>query len=215
MFDIPRCIVTIAFIIGSFLILMPRRTQRLRRSRALLSLADLLEHRGGFPECVIAHRHAAIDRLLQDDLLEVVGGESALDQRRAHVHAEFLPPADRHHGADDKDAARTLLEMGTRPHLAPGAAGDEILPFGGEGGLAGIGLIDPGVAQDLAARIRAALVAFLVVHRFAPRQNNDGPRGRRSRPCPSSEPPASISVIQARRNPSTVFAYASGCSTLE
>ena len=69
-------------------------------------------------------------------------------------------------------------KCGTRPHLAPGAAGDEILPFGGEGGLAGIGPIDPGVAQDLAARIRAALVAFLVVHCFAPRQNNDGPRGR-------------------------------------
>jgi len=95
MFDIPRCIVTIAFIIGSFLILMPRRTQRLRRSRALLSLADLLEHRGGFPECVIAHRHAAIDRLLQDDLLEVVGGEGALDQRRAHVmrNSSHLPIA--------------------------------------------------------------------------------------------------------------------------
>ena len=55
-----------------------------------------------------------------------------------------------------QDAARALVEMRARPDLAPGAAGDEILPLGVEGGLVGVGPIDPGSAQDLAARIRAA-----------------------------------------------------------
>src|SRR6185436_16327507 len=96
-------------------------------SRAVvLALSNLLEHFGGLAERVIADRHAAIDRLLQDDLLDVVGGEAALNQRGAHVHTELLPPADRHHRANDENAPGALLEMRPRPDLAPGTAGNEI-----------------------------------------------------------------------------------------
>src|SRR6266508_758000 len=49
--------------------------------------AELLEQLARFAEGVVAHRHAAIDRLLQNNFLDVVGGEAALDQRGAHVHA--------------------------------------------------------------------------------------------------------------------------------
>src|SRR5262245_442839 len=92
------------------------------------ALAELLDQLARFPEGVIADRHPAIDRLLQNDFLDVVGGEPALDQGRAHVHAEFFPSADRHHRADDEHAARALVEVRTGPDLAPGAAGDEVLP---------------------------------------------------------------------------------------
>jgi hypothetical protein len=81
------------------------------------------------------------------------------------------PPPDRHHGADDEHAARALVEMWSRPDLAPGAAGDEILPLGVERIPIGIGAIDPGIAQNLAAGVGAASVTLLVVHRFAPLKN--------------------------------------------
>src|SRR5262249_61921255 len=79
------------------------------------------------------------------------GREAALDERCAHVHAKLLPPADRHHGADDEHAPRALVEMRARPHFAPGAAGDEILPLGIERIPAGLRAVDPGIAQNLAA----------------------------------------------------------------
>src|SRR6266498_1831587 len=98
-----------------------------------------------------------------------LSGFAELLERGAQVHAEFLPPADRHHGANDKHAAGALVEMRSRPDLAPGAAGDEILPLGVEGIPVGIGPIDPGIAQNLTAGLRAASVTLLVGHRFAPR----------------------------------------------
>jgi len=48
-------------------------------------LSNLLQHRLGLPEGVISSRHAAIIGLLQDDLLDVVGGEAADRQGRPHV----------------------------------------------------------------------------------------------------------------------------------
>src|SRR5262249_53570525 len=112
---------------------------------------ELLEHLAGLPKSVIADRHAAIDRLLQNDLLDIVGREAALSERCAYVHAELSPPPDRHHGADDEHAARALVEMRSRPDLAPGAAGDEVLPLGVKRIPVGIGAVDPGIAQNLAA----------------------------------------------------------------
>src|SRR5438128_12637484 len=81
---------------------------------SLSGFPELLEHLAGLPKSVIAHRHAAIDRLLQNDLLDIVGREAALGERCAHVHAELFPPPDRHHGADDEHAARALVEMRSR-----------------------------------------------------------------------------------------------------
>ncbi len=72
-------------------------------------IARLLEHLGRLAERMIANRDAAIDRLLQDDLLDVFAIEAALHQRCAHVHAEFFPAANRHHGADDENTARAVV----------------------------------------------------------------------------------------------------------
>src|SRR5262249_36185134 len=108
-------------------------------------------------------------RLLQNDFLHVIGREAALDEGCAHVHAKLLPPADRHHGADDEHAPQALAEMRSRPHLAPGAAGDEILPPGIERVAAGMRSVAPGIAQNLAAGGRAAPVTLVVSHLSAPR----------------------------------------------
>ena len=40
------------------------------------------------------------------------------------VQAKLVPGAERHHGADDQDTPRALVEMPPRPHLAPDAAID-------------------------------------------------------------------------------------------
>ena len=54
-------------------------------------LAELLEHFAGHLEGVIGGRHAAIDRLLQDDLLDVVGARSRLRSAR-RARAGGIPP---------------------------------------------------------------------------------------------------------------------------
>src|SRR5262245_575798 len=94
------------------------RHVRSRTGRNLSGFPEFFEHLAGLPKSVIAHRHPAIDRLLQNDFLNIVGREAALDERCAQVHAKLLPPPDRHHGADDEDAARALVEMRSRPDLA-------------------------------------------------------------------------------------------------
>ena len=85
-------------------------------------------------------------------------------KRRAHVQPEFVPLAERDHGADHEHAAGAFVVMRPRPDLAPGVAGDEVLEFLVERGLLRVGAIDPFVAQYLAALGHAALVAVLVVH---------------------------------------------------
>src|SRR5215467_10149605 len=146
------------------------------RGWGLSGFPEFLEHLAGLPKSVITHRHAAIDRLLQNDLLDIVGREAALGERCAHVHAELFPSPDRHHGADDEHAARALVEMRSRPDFAPGAAGDEVLPLGVKRIPVGIGAVDPGIAQNLAAGVGAASVTLLVAHGLAPRLRSRTPR---------------------------------------
>src|SRR6185312_2397964 len=117
-----------------------------------------------------------------------VGREAAFGQRRAHVHAEFIPLVESEHGADHQYAARALVVMGARPHLAPGCAGDEVLEFFRERRLLGVGAVDPGIAQDFAPLRHPAIVAFAFVHCATPRY---------------------------WRKLSTAFVKACGCSTLE
>src|SRR5258708_11817522 len=58
--------------------------------------------------------------------------------------------------------------MRARPDFTPGVAGNEILKFGVERRLARIRLVDPGVAERLAALGHAGLVALTVVHASSP-----------------------------------------------
>src|SRR5687768_4950237 len=46
---------------------------------------DLVEHLANDAECGIGCRYPAVNRLLEHDLLHVIGGESALENGRAEV----------------------------------------------------------------------------------------------------------------------------------
>ena len=59
--------------------------------------------------CVIGDRHAAIDCLLQDDFLNVVGSEAAFDKRRAHMLAKFTPLSERDLAAPGHNALAAAL----------------------------------------------------------------------------------------------------------
>ncbi|AHY52699.1 hypothetical protein BJS_08904 [Bradyrhizobium japonicum SEMIA 5079] len=113
---------------------------------------------------MVRRRHAAIDCLLKQDFLDVVGGEAALGERRAHMQAEFVPLPQCDHGADHEHAPGALVEMRPRPDLAPGVARDHVLEVGVKGIAARDRLVDPGIAQNLPAHIHAGIAALLVVH---------------------------------------------------
>src|SRR5207253_2606392 len=104
------------------------------------------------------------DRLLQQDLLDIIRREAAFRERRADVQAEFVPLGERHHGADHEHAAGALIEMRTGPDLTPGVTRDQVLEIGIERIPAGDRLVDPGIAEHLAALDHALVAALLVVH---------------------------------------------------
>src|ERR671922_2461271 len=113
---------------------------------------------------MVCRWNPAIDRLLQDYFLDILGSEAALDERRADMHAKLIPLVERHHGADDKHAARSIVEMRSCPDLAPGVTGYEILKLGIKCGLVGVGTINPSVAEHLATASHADLMSFLLFH---------------------------------------------------
>ena len=67
------------------------------------------------------------DRLLQDDLFDVVRSEAAFNQRCANVQAKLIPLPERRHSANDQDSPRALVEVRPGPDLAPGIARDQVL----------------------------------------------------------------------------------------
>ena len=122
------------------------------------------DDRGRFLDGVVGGGHAAIDRLLQQDFLDVVGGEAALGERRAHMQAEFVPLPERDHGADHQHAPGAMVEMRPGPDIAPGIARDQVLEIGVERIAVGDRFVDPFIAEHLAALGHAVVAAFLVVH---------------------------------------------------
>src|SRR4029077_5045854 len=113
---------------------------------------------------VIGRRHAAIDRLLQNDFLDVVGREAAFRECGAHVQAEFIPLAERYQGADHEHAPRAMIEMRPGPDIAPGVAGDQVLEIAVERVAVGGRFVDPFIAEHLAALGHAVVAALVVVH---------------------------------------------------
>src|SRR5216684_6569625 len=114
---------------------------------------------------MIGGGYAAIDRLLQYDLLDVVGREAALRERRADVQLKFIPLAKPQQGSDHQYPAGALVEMRTGPDIRPRMTRDQIDEIRIEGIGVGGGFIDPGIAKYLAALRHAVVAAFLIVHR--------------------------------------------------
>src|SRR5499427_1339553 len=149
-------------------LLKPFRAEMTREVEArfgLFALCDFGDHFGSFLESVVGSRYSAIDCLLQDDLLDVVGVEPALRERRPHMHSELFPLVEREHRANHKNAARPLIIVRAGPDIAPSGPGYEILEFLVERILFGIGPIDPRIAEHLATLGHSALITFLVIHK--------------------------------------------------
>src|SRR5689334_18120246 len=113
---------------------------------------------------MVGGRNATIDRLLQDDFLDVLGCESALGNRCAHMHSEFVPFVESKHCSNHEDSARALVIVGPGPNLSPGRTRDKILELLVERGFFGIGAVYPLIAQHLAPARHTAFIAFLVIH---------------------------------------------------
>src|SRR5947208_15964394 len=128
---------------------------------------------------MIGGRYAAIDRLLQDDLLDVVGREAALRERRADVQLKFIPLAKRQQGSDHQHPTGTLIEMRTGPDIRPGMTRDQVDEISIEGISVGGGFIDPCIAKHLAALRHAGVAALLIVQRWPPISVASGSRPRR------------------------------------
>jgi hypothetical protein len=75
---------------------------------------------------VVVGRHAATDGLLQHYFVDIVRRESAFGERGTDVKAEFVPLAERDHGADHQHAPGALIEMRPGPDFAPCVARDQV-----------------------------------------------------------------------------------------
>src|SRR5579885_2524530 len=144
---------------------MPKPLCFLRRRLSWLELGD---HLGSFLERVIGGGHAAIDRLLQDNFLDVVDAEAAFAKGGADVQAELIPLFEGDHAADHENAARAFVVVRPRPDLAPSGTGDEVLKFFVERVFSRIGAVHPGIAQHLATLGHAAFVSLSLVHGIYP-----------------------------------------------
>src|SRR6266404_5504225 len=167
-------------------------TARIDRNVDDLSLQQpqFLEYRGCLLDRVVGGRHAAIDRLLQQYFLDIVGREAALGKGCADVKAELVPLSERDHSPDHQHTPGAMIEMRPGPDFAPGMARDQIDEIGVERILARDRFIDPGVAQYLAALSHTVVAAFWVIHGW--------PR-----------------IQCCVRKPITASVKACGCSTLE
>ena len=89
--------------------------------------------------------------------------------RRAdrEVQLQLALAAERHHRRDRDEAARAPVEARTRPDLAPGIPGEELLELAREVGRARRGGIDVLVAVHLAAHAHALLIP-VVCHGTSP-----------------------------------------------
>src|SRR4029077_259526 len=151
---------------------------------------QFLEYRRGHLDRVVGGWHTAIDRLLQQNFLDVVGRETTFGKCCSDVQAELVPLSERDHSADHQHTPGAMIEMWPGPDLAPGMTRDQIDEFGVERILARDRFIDPGVAQHLAALSHTVVAAFSIIHGW--------PR-----------------IQCCVRKPITASVKACGCSTLE
>ena len=71
----------------------------------------------------VGGRRAAVDRLLEDDLLQIAGREPAFRQRRPDVDPELVPLLEGQQGADHQHPPGPLVEAGAGPDLFPRHSG--------------------------------------------------------------------------------------------
>src|SRR5829696_3699580 len=80
-------------------------------------------------EGAVRGRDAAVDRALEQDLLDLVLAE-AVAQGGVDVHLELLEVAVSDERGERDGAAGAAVEAGAVPDLVPGVAGDQVLEVG-------------------------------------------------------------------------------------
>src|SRR6266850_3823527 len=138
----------------------PRPMKPTVRTSVLEDLFGAAEsgHRGG---------HAAIDRDLQEDLLDLVLGEAVVE-RAADVQLQLVLLAERAQHAEVQHRARLARQAGAVPDVVPAVGVEQVGEFAVEIVDARHPLVHPFGAEHLAARLQACVIAFLVrslVHR--------------------------------------------------
>src|SRR5450759_4995690 len=112
------------------------------------------------PECGVGGGHPAVDRRLEQDLLQLVHGDP-VRQGRPHVKSELLIAIECDEHRDSDAAARAPVETRSRPDLTPYVARDEILELIGEGRARALHAIDVSIANT--ARRTCIPLCFLSV----------------------------------------------------
>src|SRR3954464_14253399 len=97
-----------------------------RAARTAMSEATVLEHVARGLEGVEAGRDTAIDRDLQEDLLDLLLAE-AVGQRAVDVQLELRPAVQRREHREVQHRARLLGQAGSRPDVTPAIFGGDVL----------------------------------------------------------------------------------------
>src|SRR4029079_4980477 len=135
-------------------------------ARALFVL-ELRQHRLGDAERLHRRGHAAVDRRLEQHLLDLLWC-AAVANRAAHVDAQLVRAVERGQHSQVDEAALLAAEAGARPDGAPAVLGDELLHRPRE--LAGLceRALDVRVAEHLATDALALLQTPVVGHSAPP-----------------------------------------------
>src|SRR6201991_5033660 len=125
------------------------RSVRLRR--------ELPQHALGHPERLQGPRRAAVDRGLQEHLLDLLLGASVGD-RAPDVHAQLVVAVQRREHREVEQAAGTPVQAGPAPDVAPGRARDVLLHGPGEVAHPGQRPVDVSLPEHLAPDRQGPLV---------------------------------------------------------
>src|SRR5262249_45862724 len=126
-----------------------------------MSHAAFLEHVARRLEGVEAGRDAAVDRDLQEDLLDLLLGEAVV-QRTVDVQLELGRAVERGQHGEVQHRARLLRQAGTRPDIAPAVFRGDVLERHHEVVGARHGVVDIVGAEHGFAHLHALVVELLV-----------------------------------------------------
>ena len=104
----------------------PDRRAHRREDHGAAQALLLVEHALRDRERAVRRRNAAVDRALQQHLLDLVRGQ-AVPERRADVHRQLVLAPERDERRQRDRAPHPPVEARPRPDLAPGVARDQVL----------------------------------------------------------------------------------------
>src|SRR5579875_1928465 len=128
------------------------------------AVALAVDHPLGDGERGVGRGNTGVDRGVEQDLTDLLGGETVA-QRTPHMHLDLVLPPERGQRGERDHRTVTAVQAVALPDVPPGRAGDEVLEGLGERARAGERAIDVLVTEHLAADPHPGGVALCVVHR--------------------------------------------------